>query len=630
MIIHFHTGTAPDIVGTGKWVNTSPPISPLIDTATFANWPAGLDINTLFAGNHLTNASPVLEHFFLANGQAPVYPNPPDPRLGFGHGIVAHKRAHINDCAVIGFPGDGIRLVGTTGPHQFLEGLRIWAFYKYVGGKLIFNPPDPNHSGNDDPPPLPPNRILIRYTEYSQGQQTINKNLYTNLGINFIRLDNSTELADTIELNNFQIEYLQGADPSLEPYLEVTGGAAPSSVGIKIFTNLSPSIPTAPPDIPYGVHPMRIKANFVDENFATKDAVSQTFYLYVCDNISNAYPYSVYTNVNTSRLYNVSISKCGRHGIYTALIDSNASIIVGAVFKNNGGWGVYENSGLGNTYIGCHSAGNALGAYYTNTESDVNRNLFVGCSGEGVVQLETPAQWIGSSSEQVASYTPQGYMRSGAAVLNSQGIFPLFRQKIRFNNIANLIPNLQTGPPAGQGVFFDAGGESDQIAGFGNLQEKDWDLALSNLPVNDTDHDISYAFVKQGLDAGRPLALSGLFSKHLPPGMPWLPFGFFISQNNITGNGPRVRVTVGSGAPKAEPVYWNGLYVKIPDLSSPTGESPLLRTLGNIGDIHINTRPQNTEQNKYVAYVCTAPFQYNADAVNSINAVWKPFWLIDF
>jgi len=157
MIIHFNAG----MQGTGRLVNLPPSapappdlvprIAPNIDTA--ANWPGGFTADMLFAGNFVTNSTPVLEHFSLIYEEhpdnQPLFHNPEDPRLGFGHGIVVHKRAEIRNCAISGFPGDGIRLTGTNGYTQFIDGMRIWGFYKFVNGQLLFNPPNPNNSYNE-------------------------------------------------------------------------------------------------------------------------------------------------------------------------------------------------------------------------------------------------------------------------------------------------------------------------------------------------------------------------------------------------------------------------------------------------------------------------------------------------
>ena len=624
MIIHFNAGN----LGTGRLVNLPlpnpvPRIAP--DIITAANWPTGFTAELLAQGNFVTNATPVLEHFSLIYeehpGNQPLFHNSEDPRLGFGHGIVVHKRAEIRNCAISGFPGDGIRLTGTNSwTTRFEDGMRIWGFHRYLStGELMFNPPNPDNVYNEFPIPVSQNTILVQYSTLTS--TAIIQNLAAR-GVSFIQTGGNT-LTNATAIDNLTaaVEILPGGDPDLVPFITVTATGATPTIGdinIEISAN-------SEPDIPWGIHPVRIAGSFTDTSGNPVNFTSEKFYLYVCNDKDNNYPARVYTNVNSSHLYNVRITNCGRHGMYVAYLDSNAGATVGGVFERNGGWGLYEASGLGNTYIGCHSAQNGLGAYYTPAESYVSRNLFVGCTGQGAVLIHAPSQWIGGSNQQAASYTPEGYMQNGAAVLNKGGVFPLFRQKIRFNNIANLVPNAETGPPGAEGVFFDAGGQANQIAGFGNLQEKDWDLALTNLPVDSSNnYDMVYAFVRQGLDDGRPLALTGLFSAHLPPGMPWLQNPFFISKNNVAGSGPRVRVTVGEGAPPPKSLtFWDG-------------NTPITFTeaklLGSKGDIYFNRKTlDDGGDNRYLAWLCTSSFVFNPVDVNaSVEAEWKPFWPVNF
>lgn len=86
------------------------------------------------------------------------------------------------------------------------------------------------------------------------------------------------------------------------------------------------------------------------------------------------------TNANCWAIDQVRVSGCGGHGLYVNGGDVNAGHAIGLDCANNGGWGVYDSGFLGNTYIGCHTSNNALGAYKTD---DVNaKHVFVGCYSE--------------------------------------------------------------------------------------------------------------------------------------------------------------------------------------------------------------------------------------------------------
>jgi Pectate lyase superfamily protein len=86
------------------------------------------------------------------------------------------------------------------------------------------------------------------------------------------------------------------------------------------------------------------------------------------------------SNSNDWYIANCRISRCGGHGLYLDGPDSNAGIATMLDCSNNDGWGVFDSSFLGNTYVACHAAANLLGPYKTD---DVNQNcVFVGCYSE--------------------------------------------------------------------------------------------------------------------------------------------------------------------------------------------------------------------------------------------------------
>lgn len=75
------------------------------------------------------------------------------------------------------------------------------------------------------------------------------------------------------------------------------------------------------------------------------------------------------------------IDNCGRHGLMVDGADANAGICLGLDASGNGGWGIYESSFLGNTYVGCHTDLNTLGPYKADDPN--GRSIFIGCYAEG-------------------------------------------------------------------------------------------------------------------------------------------------------------------------------------------------------------------------------------------------------
>lgn len=87
---------------------------------------------------------------------------------------------------------------------------------------------------------------------------------------------------------------------------------------------------------------------------------------------------------------------CGGHGLYVDGADVNAGVVTAFDASSNEGWGVYDSSFLGNTYIGCHVDSNALGSYKSDDPNAAN--IFIGCYSEGgwpPSEIAAPAQVIG-------------------------------------------------------------------------------------------------------------------------------------------------------------------------------------------------------------------------------------------
>lgn len=100
-------------------------------------------------------------------------------------------------------------------------------------------------------------------------------------------------------------------------------------------------------------------------------------------------------SANTWRAENCSISTCGSHGFYVDGGDANAGLALSIDSGSNDGYGIYDTSFLGNTYVACHVAGNIGGAY--KTDKNTGANLFLGCYSEGLSESHfvTPTVVIG-------------------------------------------------------------------------------------------------------------------------------------------------------------------------------------------------------------------------------------------
>lgn len=84
-------------------------------------------------------------------------------------------------------------------------------------------------------------------------------------------------------------------------------------------------------------------------------------------------------NINVAGINAVSCYQNDGHGFYADGADSNAISIVNLDCSSNGGWGIYDSSFLGNTYVACHTADNDLGAYKADGAVST---AFIGCYSE--------------------------------------------------------------------------------------------------------------------------------------------------------------------------------------------------------------------------------------------------------
>jgi hypothetical protein len=101
-------------------------------------------------------------------------------------------------------------------------------------------------------------------------------------------------------------------------------------------------------------------------------------------------------NANNWRIDNVRSAENGFDGLFIDGADVNAGVAIRLDCSSNLRCGIFDSSFLGNTYIGCHTAGNGAAAYKTD---NVNaRNVLLGCyseSGQPASELVAPTLVLG-------------------------------------------------------------------------------------------------------------------------------------------------------------------------------------------------------------------------------------------
>ena len=130
------------------------------------------------------------------------------------------------------------------------------------------------------------------------------------------------------------------------------------------------------------------------------------------------------SNANLWYLSGCTTSANGGHGLYAQGADANAGNCYAHNSVSNGGWGIWDASFLGNTYVGCHTDSNVLGAYKSD---NVNaRNLFINCysesGGQPASDISYPATVLfGLLGSGINSTAP--YMYTNISGIISQGQF---------------------------------------------------------------------------------------------------------------------------------------------------------------------------------------------------------------
>lgn len=156
--------------------------------------------------------------------------------------------------------------------------------------------------------------------------------------------------------------------------------------------------------------------------------------------------YSPPSNANVWYLSSCTTTLNNGHGLFVKGADSNA----GAAYSHNAiankGWGIYDSSFLGNTYVGCHTSDNVLGAYKSDNPNA--RNMFLNCYAESgqVTEIDPPSLIVGGLLD--ASSTSFA-MQGGTSAIN-------FNRNIAVPNInlGYLQPN-----NSGSGISYqDTGG----------------------------------------------------------------------------------------------------------------------------------------------------------------------------
>lgn len=86
------------------------------------------------------------------------------------------------------------------------------------------------------------------------------------------------------------------------------------------------------------------------------------------------------TDVIQSQIYNCEAAECGKDGFYFQGGDASSINVIGCSARDNGGYGFWDNSYLGNHFFGTIAHASGKGHY--RADNGNNRSTFTGCYGE--------------------------------------------------------------------------------------------------------------------------------------------------------------------------------------------------------------------------------------------------------
>ena len=227
------------------------------------------------------------------------------------------------------------------------------------------------------------------------------------------------------------------------------------------------------------------------------------------------------TNANTWRIENVTIDGCGSHGLYLDGGDTNAGVANALTSSSNGGWGVYDSSFLGNTFVGVATATNGLGSFKVDSRNA--RTLLLNCyaeSDQNPAEVIAPSVVLGGIVPVADGFdalwmSAEGFMATfpnGVQSVNDLGSVAV-TGRLGSPNVGNVAYELaQSGEPSWPWrMEFD---DSDQW----------WKMRWAN--VNQVAYALSVSATAEG------------------PGQFWMPNGFWLGP--VAGRSHQQSVTRGS------------------------------------------------------------------------------------
>lgn len=127
--------------------------------------------------------------------------------------------------------------------------------------------------------------------------------------------------------------------------------------------------------------------------------------------------------VENANMWAINVADCqfnGSHGFFADGPNANAGVAIRLDCSNNSGWGIFDSSFLGNTYVGCHTDSNTLGP--VKTDDPNASNTFIGLYSEtGLAEIVDPTIIMGGLGSAEARVAPAstGFSFASGRAFNS-------------------------------------------------------------------------------------------------------------------------------------------------------------------------------------------------------------------
>lgn len=234
------------------------------------------------------------------------------------------------------------------------------------------------------------------------------------------------------------------------------------------------------------------------------------------------------TNANCFYLARIFTYDNAGHGVYCTGGDSNAGVGVQINAMNNGEYGIRDDSFLGNTWLACHTAGNAAGAYYM---VGVNsRSVMVGCYSES----DQPASYLGPKAMVLGGLGAAGFTLADGGLLAGDGGFS---GRVDFHNRADDTNDgiLRLRGASNRLIEFNADG-----GGFAYALRYRSDIPAFALQYSEQENHALWLTTGATIAAGR--------SAPLEANCPIFPKGIWLGDSSLNASNFR-NISYGSAAP---------------------------------------------------------------------------------